>query len=347
MTIKQAREAARQWMVEEGRALPGFCAAYTAGSTNWLPDDASLPRTSDLDVMVILDDANGNGARRKFIYQNALLEVSHLAKNRFRSTSHVLSDYHLAPSLRTTKLVFDPLGFLAPLLGPLHRDYAKGRWVRRRCAHAKGKLLQFLDSFNDSAPLVDQAITCLFAAGIATHILLVAGLRNPTVRTRYRAVREVLANFGHAGFHENLLEMMGAVNISRAQAYQYLATLTDVFDIAKLEVRTPFSFASDISDSARAMAIDGSLELIERGNHREAMFWMTVTYSRCLKVLVADAPGKLARSFLDAYQELLGSLALSTPAAVQQRCAEIRRMLPRVCGVADSIIEANEEIEVA
>lgn len=278
MTIEQVREAARQWIVKEGRTLPGFCAAYTAGSTNWLPDDAILPTTSDLDVMVVLDDASENGKRCKFNYQDTLLEVSHLGKNQFRSTSQVLSNYHLAPSLSTTKVVFDPVVFLTPFLEPLQRDYAKRRWVRRRCANAKGKILQLLDSFNDGAPLLDQAVTCLFAAGITTHVLLVAGLRNPTVRTRYKAVREVLANFGHAEFHENLLELLGAVRISQVQAYQYLAALTEVFEAAKLEVRTPLPFASDISDRARAMAIDGSLELIERGSHREAMFWLTVTY---------------------------------------------------------------------
>lgn len=31
VTVKQAREAARQWMVEEASTMPGFRGAYTAG----------------------------------------------------------------------------------------------------------------------------------------------------------------------------------------------------------------------------------------------------------------------------------------------------------------------------
>jgi hypothetical protein len=58
-----------------------------------------------------------------------------------------------------------------------------------------------------------------------------------------------------------------------------------VFDTAKAVIKTPFSFASDISDAAGPIAIDGSRELIERGLHREAVFWIVVTYSRCQKVL--------------------------------------------------------------
>ena len=47
-------EAARKWMVEEAGGIPSFCGAYTAGSTNWLPEDAELGVASDLDIMVVL-----------------------------------------------------------------------------------------------------------------------------------------------------------------------------------------------------------------------------------------------------------------------------------------------------
>ena len=63
MRVGQAREAARQWVIEEASGIPGFCGAYTAGSTNWLPDDADLTTTSDLDIMVVLTDPN-QGSRR-------------------------------------------------------------------------------------------------------------------------------------------------------------------------------------------------------------------------------------------------------------------------------------------
>ncbi|PYT95774.1 MAG: hypothetical protein DMG38_26120 [Acidobacteria bacterium] len=63
MVVKQAREAARLWMVEEASGIRGFCGAYTAGSTNWLPDDADLTTASDLDIMVVLADQNQVGGR--------------------------------------------------------------------------------------------------------------------------------------------------------------------------------------------------------------------------------------------------------------------------------------------
>jgi hypothetical protein len=342
--VKQAREAARQWVVEEASHIPGFCGAYTAGSTNWLPDDADLTTTSDFDIMVVLTDLNQAGKRCKFTYRDILLEVSYVGNSQLESDL-VLSDYHLAPNFRTTNIMVDPSGHLTALLGTVCRDYAKRQWVRQRCANARNKALGYLRSINEEAPLYDRTIACLFAAGIMTHVLLVAGLRNPTVRTRYMAVRQLLADYGHVEFHETLLELLGSARISRERAGQHLATLTDIFDSAKRAIETPFPFASDISDNARPITIDGSLELIERGYHREAMFWIAVTHSRCQKVLSTDALGELTLSFKDSYRELVGDLGIPSFAELQRRCAEVERILPQVWERAEAIIAVNQEIE--
>jgi hypothetical protein len=345
MRIKQAREAARQWMVQEGIRIPGFCGAYIAGSTNWLPEDADLPTTCDLDIMVVLADQNQACRRDKFIYQDTLLEVSCLRNDRFQSPDQVLNDYHLAPSFRTTPIIFDPFSYLTPLLAAVSRDYNKRYWVRQRCANAKEKIVRYLQSINEEAPIDNRVMGCLFAAGITTHVPLLAGLRNPTVRARYVAAQEVLADYGYIGWHKKLLELLGSDRMSQERVSHHASSLAEIFDVARKVVRTPFSFVSDISDRARPIAIDGSLELVERGYHREAMFWIGVTHSRCRKVLSHDAPGDLTQSFKDSYQELVDDLGLSTFAEVRQRCGEIERILPSMCDLAENIIAANDEID--
>jgi hypothetical protein len=112
MRVGQARETARQWVNEEASRIPGFCGAYTIGSTNWLPDDANLMTTSDLDIMVVLTDpyqasscdklrcaglSSGKLSSGKFRYGETLLEVSYLRSDQLQSSDLVLSDYHLAP----------------------------------------------------------------------------------------------------------------------------------------------------------------------------------------------------------------------------------------------------------
>jgi hypothetical protein len=133
--------------------------------------------------------------------------------------------------------------------------------------------------------------------------------------------------------------------MSRARVEHHLAALAEVFDAAGAAVTTPFSFASDISDIARPVAIDGSRELIEGGNHREAVFWMVATYSRCQKVLYHDAPVGIQERFSPGYRQLLADLGISSFPDLQQRCQQIEALLPRVWEVAEAIMAANPEIQ--
>ncbi len=300
---------------------------------------------SDVDVIVVLSDPNRAGKREKLIYRDTLIEVSYLRDNQLRSSDMVLSDYHLAPSFATTNIILDPSGHLTALFAAVRRDYAKRRWVRTRCANARNKVLEYLRSINEEWPLYDQVIAFLFAAGITTQVLLVAGVRNPTVRVRYIAVRELLADYGRLEFQDTLLELLGCARIHRRRVLQHVATLTHIFDVAREAIKTPFPFASDISDSARPGAIDGSLEMIERGYHREAMFWIAVTHSRCQKVLFCDASQEVEQSFRNSYRDLVSDLGIPSFTEIRQRCTEIERILPRVWEVAEAIMSANQGIE--
>lgn len=345
MKVGEARATARQWVIDQASSIPGFRGAYTAGSTNWLPDEADLTTTSDVDIMVVLTDLNQAFARGKFRYRGVLLEASYLREDQIRSPDLVLSDYHLAPSFRTTNIMLDPSGHLTALRAMVCRDYAKRKWVRQRCASARDKVLWHLRSVHEGAPLHDQVIACLFAAGATTHVLLVAGLRNPTVRARYVAVRELLEVSDQLELHETILDLLGSGQMTCGRVGQHLATLTATFDAASRASKESFSFASDLSDIARPIAIDGSLELMEGGYHREAMFWIAVTHSRCQKVLSGGAPGGLPQSFSDSYGDLVRELGITSFAEVRRRCAEVERFLPRLRAVAEEIIAANKGIE--
>jgi hypothetical protein len=345
MLVKHAKAVARQWVVEEGSTAPGFLGAYHAGSTIWLPDDAVLPAASDVDIMLVLAQPSPLAMSGKLTYRGVLLDVAYLPSDAFRSPAQVLADYHLAGAFRTPNVILDPSGYLTTLQAAVAGDYAKRRWVSARCEHARNRVLWYLRSANASAPLHDRVIAWLFATGITTHVLLVAGLKNPTVRRRYTAARQLLAEYGHLGFYETLLELLGCARLDRARVEQHLAALAALFDSAKAVLRSPFPFAHDICDSARPIAIDGSRDLIERGYHREAIFWIAVTYSRCQKILYHDAPVELADRFGPGYRRLLADLAITSDADLQQRCAQVEGLLPRLWEVAEDIMVANRAIE--
>jgi len=345
MLVKDAKAIAREWITQEAAKLPGFYGAYFAGSTNWLPDDAPLPVGSDVDVMVVLDDPNPPIKIGKFVYRGVLLEVSYLPGDRLQSPEQVLGDYHLAGGLRTPSVVLDPTGRLTELQAAVAKDFAKRQWVVRRCEQARDKVLTNLRRLDGSAAFHDQVTSWLFPTGVTTHVLLTAGLKNPTVRLRYLAARELLAAYDRLEVYPALLALLGCAQMSRARVERHLAALTEVFDVAKTLVKTPFFFASDISDEARPIAIDGSRALIERGDPREAVFWIVATYARCLTALAHDAPGEVQDRFVSGFRELLGDLGIESVADLQRRSEQVIGFLPRLWEVTEAILAANPEIE--
>lgn len=345
MTVEHAKNVARQWVMEEASKAPGFYGAFYHGSINWLSEDAALPATSDTDLMIVLTDANPPRKLGKFLYREVLLEVSYLPRHQIVSPDQILGQYQMAGSFWAPNIILDPSGQLTRLQAVVSRDFAKRPWVYKRCEHARNNVLTLLQAMNESDPLHNQVTAWLFATGVTTHVLLVAGLKNPTVRRRYMATQELLTDYGLLDFYGTLLEMLGCAQMSRERVERHLDTLAEVFDVVKAVVKTPYRFAADLSDSARPIAIDGSRELIERGYHREALFWVLATHSRCQWVLRQDAPVEMQVRFSRGYHDLLADLGITSFADLQQRSEQVRTFLPRVWEVAEAIMAVNPRIE--
>jgi hypothetical protein len=184
----------------------------------------------------------------------------------------------------------------------------------------------------------------LFAAGVTCHVLLVAGLRNPTVRRRYEAVKELLHTYGRDADYTPLLALLGCAHLDAAQVSRHVDALEAVFDAAGAALSSPYAYAADLGADARPVAIDGSRELIAAGLHREAVFWIVATYSRCLQVLGRDAPAATRERYLPAYQRLLADLGIASPDDLPPRRAAVEAFLPELWHLAEAIMAANEEI---
>jgi hypothetical protein len=345
MLVQQAKAAARAWVGEEPARLPGFVGAFFSGSINEMAEDAELPATSDVDLLIVIEGRDLPPKPGKFLYRGALIEASYLSSADIRTPEQVLSTPHLAWNLRAASLILDPMGRLALLREVVVKEYARRPWVLCRCRVAHDKVLRNLAVAGEAAPWPDRAISWLFGAGVTTHILLLAGLRNPTVRKRYLAVRDLLAEYGATGFYPTLLEMLGCAHWSLDRTAQHLGTMAEVFDAASAVIQSPFAFAADIGPDARSVAVDGCRELIGRGDHREAVFWIAVTHSRCQQVLLADAPAEMHEQYLPDYMRMLADLGIVSSADLEQRVAQIGALLPAVWQQGEAIVDANSEIE--
>ena len=337
MQVKDAKEIARKWVLEIAAGAPGFHGAYLAGSINWLPEEALLPATSDLDINVVYLDSDRPNERSKFVYGDVLIEVTPLSLDELQPANRVLAHYHLAGGLATSSILMDPSGRLTELQVAVSRGYARPRWVRQRCRHARQRVLKGLATLDEADPFEQQVVSWLFPTGVTAHVLLVAGLRNPTVRDRYTAVRQLLEEHSQIQFYETLLQLLGCERMSRASVESHLSSLEEIFDVATAAIQSPFSFSSDISEIARPLAINGSRDLINRGLYREAVFWIAVTYSRCQTVLAVDAP-ELRAKFDTGYRQLLADLGIYSFIDLQQRSERVRAHLPRVWRVAEAIM---------
>lgn len=345
MNVAQVKEVACQWVVENASQEPRFYGAYFGGSINGMQDNAIFPSTSDIDVQIVLAGSDVPGNTDKFLYHDVLLETAYQSSDQFQSPEKILGDYTKACHFATSNVILDPLGQLTKIQEVVSQDYAKRTWVYKRCEHARDELLSSLEWLNESEPLHDQVFFWLYTASIAPHIILVAGLKNPTVRKCFMAARNVLADYDQLQIYDSMLDILGVTKFTRAQAEFHLAALIEAFDASKQYVKTPFFLSTNISDLARPLLVDGTRELIEIGYHREAMFWIMVIFSCCQKILFNDAPEDVQNKFAPAFRFLLKELGIYSSTDLQKRNQLNRETLPRVWSAAEQIVTTNPEIQ--
>lgn len=334
--VKQAKEIAREWVETEGVRLPHFAGAFHTGSLLWAADDDIVPPSSDVDVMVVLDGAEPPVKIGKFRWRGVLLEVSFMPGDLLAPPEAVLGNYHLASSLRFPGIIADPTGRLAQIQQLVARDFADRRWVLARCEQAMARVRGWIAGAHESNPLPTQVSAWLFGTGVTTHLLLVAALRNPTVRRRYVAARSLLAEHGRLDFHETLLELAGFAALTPARVTHHITALSTVYDAATRVDAPTFRFSSDISEQARPISIDGSHELVAQGLHREAAFWIVATYARCLtKFSLAGAD---AAAFDDGFRELLADIGAESHTDRQARGTQVLAALPELWEVAMTLV---------
>ena len=338
-----ARKAARTWVEETARAMPGYRAAFLAGSTTSLPDDAIVPPWSDTDIVVVID-GKAPAKAGKFRSGGALLEGTFLARASLADPEAVLGSYHAANALATGAILDDPSGWLAGLQSTVRLEFPRRHRVEARCASVRAAVETGLARLSDTGSLAERTQGWVFPTGVMTHILLVAGLHNPTVRRRYETVRELLQAHGRLDLHERLLELLGCRDMDRETVERHLDTVTRLFDAAAPVRADSYRFSSDITAVARSISIDGSRDMIARGFHRESVFWLIVTGSRALQKLQHGLGPVAAASFEDGCTDLLSDLGIVRFGDFVERREQALALLPEVWEAAQDIMDATAEI---
>ncbi|MFJ4501828.1 hypothetical protein [Streptomyces sp. NPDC088864] len=344
MRVGEARAAAAHWVTAHARPRPDYRGAYFSGSTVGLPDDAELPAASDVDVVVVTAGGEAPAKPGKLRHRGALLEITCEPMVLLDDPEAVLGAYHLAGGFRRDSVIDDPTGRLRALHAYVAPRFAERSRVRRRCLDARHRVEDRLAALDPGAPFAARVLGWLFPTGVTTHLPLVAALRNPTVRLRYPAVREVLTAYGQDALYPRLLALLGCEDVSAGRVRRHLDALAETFDATVPVAHTPFFFSGDLTAGARPVAIGGSRELVDRGEHREAVFWIVATFARCHSVLAEDAPA-LHAARLPVFREAVADLTgIGSTGDLLARRDAVLRFVPELWAATEKILAAQPEI---
>lgn len=330
MLLKDALSIAQEWIRLNEAPLTGYAGAYAGGSCAALSDEDAVPAGSDLDVFVVLAGAPPV-KRGKFLYKELLMEISYLSEDTLFPAQRALSDYHLAHSLAFGRLLSDPSEKLGGLMRSVRAEFAKPEAVRVRRDHALSRVRSGLTA-PLSPGLPDRTLGWLFPTGITTHAALVSAMKNPTVRLRYLRAREIMERDDY----EALLSLAGFASVTRVQADEMLKALMPLYDRASFAGPTPFFFASDVSPQSRR-AVEELESLIQRGDHREAMFWILTCYARSMKILGAAEPDACAL-FQPAFDRALETVGRDSEEKILAANKAVLDFLPELTRITDGLI---------
>lgn len=344
MKVGHARTIAKSWVKQVASHQKGFLGAYFTGSIIYLSDNDVLPETSDVDVMIVTKHEDSGPKLGKFIYSNVLLEVTHISWSQLASARKILISYHLAGSFQHNTIIADPTGELSNIQTAVSQQFKKSKWVRVRYKAAIEKVKRGLQALDDTGPLHDQVMWWLFPTGVTTHALLVAALKNPTIRLRYLAARDVLRTYGYEETYSRLLELLGCQHMTSRRVSNHLNALEDIFDQSVLVSQTPFFFSSDISRDTRHIAIDGSRKLIQSGNYKEAVFWIIATFSRCYAILKVDGSIEVLRLCVSAFDAILDDMGIYNTSDLIRHSQQTIQFLPELESISEKIMLAHPEV---
>jgi hypothetical protein len=338
MYVHEAISYTREWIEENARQMPGFVGAHLMGGVLAMPKHALFPLASDLDFNIVCEDV-GESRTYDVAYKGLILEYSVVDAGQYRAADQVLANPELACNLATDGILADPRGLLAPLHQEVAAQYACRRWVRARCEYEKRVVLQALDGLSHTSAPHEAPWPTLNAALFCSGLLAEASLRPPTHRRSLVLLRDVLGMHGRADLHEALLRLIGFADMTQPRVAGYLDDCAAAFDRASAVTRTPVPFQYKFQPHVHPYIVDGAREMIEQGNHREAMFWIAGFLTFANTAIQADAPAEDRQIFQSKVDRLIDDMGFRTMADIQARAAAARDLAEAIFELADTLIE--------
>jgi hypothetical protein len=331
----------REWVDLHTRHLPDFAGAYLWGGITALAADAPFHLYRDVDVVVVLTQGAPDD-EQEVLYRGVMLEVISKNLDAHQDAEAVLANPSDGPNVATTQILADPTGILAPLHQAVAADYSRRRWIQARCEAEKASAEEWLPAMRQAATPQGRMDSVRVFLGALSGLLAVAQLKRPTTRRTLTLLRELLEAQGRPDLHEAALTLMGSAHMSEADVQSILDQCMIAFDRAVVVYRTPIPYGFAMRPHLRPYHVEGTLEMIDEGNHREAMFWVSCLDTAYL-VLQNDAPDAEKPMFAAHLQAMYSALGYTSDEVWAERVRGAARLAPEIYHIADALVALQPE----
>jgi hypothetical protein len=341
LPVREVIARVQEWVDRYARPRPDFAGAYLWAGITALPPDAPFPLYRDVDVVIVLTEGAPDD-EEEFFYRGLLLEVIWQNLAAHQDAAAVLASPSKGPNLATTRILADPTGTLEPLRRAVAAEYPRRRWVQARCAAEQAAAEEALAAMRQAATPADRLNAARFILGMLSGLLALAQLRRPTTRRTLALLRELLDEQERPDLNEAALTVMGSVHLSRADVQALLDQCVRAFDRAIEVHQTPIPYGFALRPHLRPYHVEGTQEMIDEGNHREALFWITCLDTAYL-ALEQDAPEPEKSAFAAQFEAMLAALGFTDDAAWPERVAVAERLAAEIYALVGALAAQHPE----
>ncbi len=276
------------------------------------------------------------------LYLGLMLEIISKNLETHRDAEAVLANPSDGPNLATTQILSDPTGILAPLHRAVAADYGRRRWIEARCVAEKATAEEWLTAMRGAATPLDRMVAARVFLGALSGLMAVAQLKRPTTRRSLALLGELLDEQVRPDLHEAALTLMGSAHLRRADVQAMLEQFVHAFDRAVEVYQTPIPYGFALRPHVRPYHVEGTQEMIDAGQHREAVFWITCLDTAYI-ALENDAPEAEKAGFAAQFQAICATLEYTSAAVWAERVDTAQWLAPEVYRLADALVARYPE----
>jgi len=217
--------------------------------------------------------------------------------------------------------------------------------------NAESKLGGCIASNNEQ----DMWLFISYALGVRNIAALpaIAALQNPTFRRCAVISRDILSKYGYGDLHEEMLDIYGSRGATASPVQDLIDPLMQLFRRATAVSKTPFFFSFEFEPTAEPLFRNGIQEMINCGDHREAMLFVFFLHAVCGQAIAFDGNEQdklLFRNVFGNTSSLVGGQFLNDVIERSRRCLaflplmmKASESIARECSVAQQPHAADAE----